>query len=109
MTTAAIARQPIRSTALTWPAGSPASPAVRMGDLLFTSGQIAVDGDFQPLYPGDVAAQTRNAFDNIRTMISAAGGTMDDVLEMMVFLRDSRDLPAIHDVVRDYFDGNYPA
>ena len=106
---AAIVRQPIKSAAPSWPAGSPASPAVRMGDLLFTSGQIAVDGDFQPLYPGDVAAQTRHAFDNIRTLVDAAGGSMNDVLEMMVFVRDPRDLPSIYDVARDYFDGDYPA
>jgi enamine deaminase RidA (YjgF/YER057c/UK114 family) len=98
---AAIVPQPIQNDAPSWPAGSPASPAVRMGDLLFTSGQIAVDADFQPLYPGDVAAQTRHAFDNIRALFDATGGSMHDVLELMVLVRDPRDLPAIYDVARD--------
>ena len=101
VTMAAIVRQSIQSDAPSWPAGSPASPAVRMGDLLFTSGQIAVDADFQPLYPGDVSAQTRHAFDNIRALVDAAGGSMHDVLELMVLVRDPRDLPAIYDIARD--------
>ncbi len=106
---AIISRQPIQSDAMRWLTDYPASPAVRMGDLVFTSGQIAVDGAFQPLHLGDVGAQARQAFENIRRLIEAAGGSMDDVLEVMAFVRDTRDLPAIYAVAREYFVSDYPA
>lgn len=87
----------------------PASPAVRVDDLLFTSGQAALDADFQTVSPGDVTAQTRHAFDSVRQLIEMADGTLDDVVELMVFVKDPRDMDAVLNVARDYWKGDYPA
>ncbi len=102
-------RQVVPSAAMGWLAEWPASPAVRMGDLLFVSGQIAVDTNFEPLAPGDVRAQATHALDQIRAIVSAAGGSMDDIVEIMAFVRDPRDLPTVYDVARGYWSGEYPA
>ncbi|MEE9278409.1 MAG: RidA family protein [Dehalococcoidia bacterium] len=51
-----------------------------MGDLLFLSGQVALDANFQPLAQGDVAAQTRYAFESIQRIVSEAGGTLNDIV-----------------------------
>jgi enamine deaminase RidA (YjgF/YER057c/UK114 family) len=87
----------------------PASPAIQVDEFIITSGQIAVDGDFRPVAAGDVTAQARYAFDNVKHLIETAGGRMDDVVELMVFVKDPRDMDAVYNVARDYFKKDYPA
>ncbi|MFQ5912695.1 MAG: Rid family hydrolase [Nitrospinota bacterium] len=87
----------------------PASAAVSVEDLLCTSGQVALDAESQPVATGDVAAQARYAFDNIRQVVERANGTLQDVVELMVFVKDPRDMDAIYHVARDYFETDHPA
>ena len=94
---------------LKWYDPLPASPAVRAGDLLFISGQVALDSDFKPVFNGDVSAQARYAFDNIRQILEMANGTLDDVVELMVFVKDPRDMDAIYEIAREHFQKDYPA
>lgn len=94
---------------LKWYDPLPASPAVRAGDLLFISGQVALDSDFKPVFNGDVSAQARYAFDNIRQILEIANGTLDDVVELMVFVKDPRDMDAIYEIAREHFQKDYPA
>ncbi|MGD9535837.1 MAG: Rid family hydrolase [Alphaproteobacteria bacterium] len=93
-----------------WLDGRAASAAVRCGNLLFVSGQTATDGDLAPEALGDVKAQARIAFAKLRAVIEGAGGTMDDILDIMSFHTDPRDIDAVLEVARDWLpEGRYPA
>lgn len=94
---------------LPWYEELPASPAVRAGDLVFVAGQVGLDASGEPVAPGDAAAQARTAFERIRELLELAGGSLDDVVDLISFHRDVREIDAVLEVARDYFDGDYPA
>ncbi|MCY3886151.1 MAG: Rid family hydrolase [Chloroflexi bacterium] len=85
-----------------WMEPMPASPAVQVGDLLFIGGQTALDENGRAIAPGDVAAQTRHIFDRIGELLEAAGGTTDDLVDIISFHKDPRDMDAVFDTARDY-------
>jgi reactive intermediate/imine deaminase len=82
--------------------------AVRAGDLLFVSGCVPVDGDGR-LVPGDVVAQTRQVFENIRLVLEAAGAGFADVVKVTVFLTDVDDRAAVNGVRQEVFGDARPA
>ena len=88
------------------PAG-PYSPVVESGDLVFTAGQVAHDGDGN-LVEGGIDEQTRRAIENAQTCLAAAGCTLADVLKVSAFLADLGDFPAFNAVYREYFSDPYP-
>jgi enamine deaminase RidA (YjgF/YER057c/UK114 family) len=98
-----------RSKNSKWYDRLPASPAVRVDDLLYIAGQVALDAAFRPLALGDVKEQAKYAFERIGELIEMAGGTMDDVIDMISFHKDPRDMDTVFDVARDYIKGDYPA
>ena len=102
-------RTSIRPANLQWYDPLPASPALRVGDLLFISGQVSLTADFQPLHRGDVKAQAQAAFAQIREILELAGGAMDDIVEIMSFHHDLRSMDPVFDVARTFFRDNYPA
>ena len=83
------------------------SPGVRVGDLLFVSGHVGVDAD------GNVAegceAQSRQVMDNIRAVIEAAGGSMEDVAKITCFLTNMDDYAAYSKVRLETWPANPPA
>jgi 2-iminobutanoate/2-iminopropanoate deaminase len=87
----------------------PYSPAVRAGQLLFVSGQVALDPATGQMAPGDVAAQTRQVLTNIGALLQAAGLTYTDVVRTTVFLVDLSDFSAMNDVYRTFFSEGFPA
>jgi enamine deaminase RidA (YjgF/YER057c/UK114 family) len=94
---------------LPWYQGRPASPAVRAGDLLFISGQIALDVAGDVLAGGDVRAQARLAFESVQALVESAGGRMADVVDVMSFHADVREMDGVFEVAREFFSGDYPA
>lgn len=94
---------------LRWYDDLPASAAVRAGDLLFVAGQLSVGPDLEVLAPGDVRAQTRNALDSIAELVEAAGGSLGDVVDVVSYHADPRDIDTVLDVARDYFGDGFPA
>jgi enamine deaminase RidA (YjgF/YER057c/UK114 family) len=93
-----------------WLAGLGGSAMVRSGDLLFVSGQTASDPGLNPLARGDVRAQAQIAFAKLRALVESAGGMLDDVVDLMSFHKDPRDIGAVYDVARDWLPkGRYPA
>lgn len=91
------------------PAIGPYSPAVRVGNLLFLSGQIPLDPATGALVEGDIRAQTRRVLDNIVELMKAAGGDMSQVARTTIFLADLTDFAAVNDVYASYFSEPYPA
>ena len=87
----------------------PYSQATRTGNLVFFSGQIPLDPVTGELVGGDIAAQTRRAFDNLKAVCEAAGGTMDDIARVGLYLTDLSQFAAVNAVMGEYFAQPYPA
>jgi reactive intermediate/imine deaminase len=86
------------------------SSAVRNGDVLYLSGQLgAVPGESPPiLVEGGVEAETRQTFENIETVLAAAGLGLPNVVKCTVFLADIADYAAVNAVYVTYFEGMEP-
>ena len=84
----------------------PYSQATRTGNLVFLSGQTPLDPATGNLVEGDIAVQARQAFDNIKAVVAAAGGTMDDIVRVGLYLTDLSQFGA---VMAEYFSQPYPA
>ena len=87
----------------------PYSPAVRAGQLLFVSGQVALDPATGALVPGDVSAQTRRVMDNLGALLKAAGLDFSAVVRTTVFLADMNDFGAMNEVYATYVTQPYPS
>jgi 2-iminobutanoate/2-iminopropanoate deaminase len=87
---------------------APYSPVVVDGDLVLTAGQIALDGT-GTLVAGGIEEQTRQALENVRACLRAAGCELGDVLKVTAFLADLGDFPAYNDVYREFFEEPFPA
>jgi len=103
-----MSRQPIHSEHAPAAIG-PYSQAVRKGDTVYLSGQIPLDPGTGLLIDGDIDAQARRAFDNLRAVCEAAGGTLDDVVRLGLYLTDLDQFARINAVMADYFTAPYPA
>ena len=87
----------------------PYSQATRVGDMVFLSGQIALDPNSGLLVEGDVSAQARQAFANLRAVCEAAGGSFDDIVRVGLYLTDLSEFAAVNAVMQDVFQAPYPA
>lgn len=85
------------------------SQAVRSGDLVFLSGQIPLDPATMELVGGDFEARARQVFDNLRAVAEAAGGSLDQVVKLTVFLTDMDNFATVNRVMEDYFEQPFPA
>jgi enamine deaminase RidA (YjgF/YER057c/UK114 family) len=79
------------------------------GRLVFISGMTARNTDGGVTGIGDIAAQTHQVCQNLKAAIEAAGGTLDDIARVDVYVRNMEDFDAIHTVRRQYFTGVAPA
>lgn len=86
----------------------PYSQAVTSGNLLFTSGQIALDPANGQIVPGEIAEQTRRVCENLSALLAAAGTSFDKVVKTTCFLADMSDFAAFNEVYASYFT-NQPA
>ena len=82
---------------------APLTPAVVAGDLVFVSGQIGNDPETRELVAGGVAEQTHAVFRNLRSILEAAGSSLEHVVKTGVFLADRRDFAAFNTVYCEYF------
>ena len=87
----------------------PYSQAIRVGQLLFVSGQVALDPATGALVQGDVTTQTHSVMRNLKSILEAAGTSLDDVVRTTVFLADLNDFSAMNDVYATYFTSPAPA
>ena len=87
----------------------PYSPAIRAGQLLFVSGQVAIDPATGNLVDGDIATQTRRVLDNVGALLEAAGRSFSDGVRTTIFLADMNDFAAVNAVYAGYFTEPYPA
>lgn len=88
---------------------APLSAAVLNGPLLFVSGQVGIDPRTGTVAGPDVRSQTRQALDNIRSLVEAAGLTMAEVVKVGIFLTDPDDFAAMNEVYATFFAPPFPA
>lgn len=87
----------------------PYSQAIISGDLVFCSGQVALDPSTGALVDGDVKAQTKAALENLRAVLTAAGSSLDSIVKTTVFLVSMSDFAAMNEVYGGFFAGEPPA
>jgi reactive intermediate/imine deaminase len=86
----------------------PFSPAVRAGDFVYISGQVAMD-ETGELVAGGIEAQTRRTMENVINVLAKAGCTLEDVVKINVWLDDTRDFWTFNKVYASYFPNGAPA
>jgi enamine deaminase RidA (YjgF/YER057c/UK114 family) len=98
-----VERDRYTSSARVWPADAAAADAVRAGNLVFVGGRMSAGS-------GSVRDQAEEAFGAVADLLAQAGGGFDDVVDLMSFHTDARDIPAVLEVGRDFFQpGREPA
>lgn len=85
------------------------SQAVKVGSTVYLSGQIALDPQTMAMIDGDTEAEVRRVLDNLRAVARAAGGGLDDVVKLNVFLVDLANFALVNQVMAEYFQEPYPA
>ena len=90
-------------------AGGAYSPALRVGQLLFMSGQIPIDPKTGQLVTGDARTCARRVMDNLGALLTAAGLTFNHVVRTTIFLADMNDFATVNEVYSSYFGDPKPA
>jgi reactive intermediate/imine deaminase len=85
------------------------SQAVRAGNTVYVSGQIPLVPETGELVVGDMEAQIRRTFDNLRGVVEAAGASLAQVAKLTVYLTDLSHFPVVNEVMAQYFTEPYPA
>lgn len=87
----------------------PYSQGVKVGNFIFTSGQIPIDPATGELVEGDIQEQTKRSLQNVKEILEAAGATLGDVIKVTVFISDMNDFTKINQVYGEFFGSNKPA
>ena len=87
----------------------PYSQAVKVGDLMFTSGQVPIDPETGAVVEGGIQEQARQSLNNIKAILNAAGTNMGAVVKTTVFLQNMEDFAAMNEVYAQFFQEPYPA
>lgn len=87
----------------------PYSQAVKAGNTVYFSGQIPLDPASGEIVGGGIEAQARQAFDNLRAVAEAAGGSLDRIVRVGLYLTDLGEFAKVNAVMQDYFAAPFPA
>ncbi len=87
----------------------PYSQAIRVGNIIFTSGQIPIDPATGSFVEGGIKEQTRQSLLNVKAILDEAGTTMDHVIKTTVFMADMNDFAEMNSVYAEFFNTPYPA
>jgi len=85
------------------------SQAIRVDNLVFLSGQIPLEPGTMNVVDGDFETRTRQVFDNLTAVADAAGGSLNDIVKLTIYLTDLDNFAAVNSVMLDYFDEPFPA
>ena len=86
----------------------PYSQAVKTGDFIFCSGQIALDPKTGELLAGSIKAETTLVMENLRAVLETAGSSLERVVKTTIFIMDMNDFGSINAVYGSFFDGSIP-
>ena len=87
----------------------PYEQGIKANGFLFTSGQIALDPESGELIEGDISAQTRQVFQNLKSVLEAGGSSLDRVVKTTVFLKTMSDFPIVNGVYQEFLGDSKPA
>jgi 2-iminobutanoate/2-iminopropanoate deaminase len=87
----------------------PYSQAIRVGNVIYTSGQIALDPVTGALVEGDFAAQVHRVFENMKAVLAAGGATFSNVAKATVYLTDLANFTTLNEIYASYFGATKPA
>jgi len=87
----------------------PYSQAIKVGDFIFTSGQIPLNPKTGELVTDDIKAAARQCLENIKAILEAAGSSLENVVKTTAFLKDLNDFASVNEVYSEYFKENMPA
>jgi 2-iminobutanoate/2-iminopropanoate deaminase len=90
-------------------AGLPFSPAVKVGNIIYLAGQLGNVRGTRDLVPGGIKVETKQTLENIKTVLEAAGSSLDRVFKCTVFLADIADYAAMNEIYAGYFSKDPPA
>ncbi|MEO8963525.1 MAG: RidA family protein [Gammaproteobacteria bacterium] len=85
------------------------SQAIKVGNAVYLAGQIPLDPKTMALVEGDITQQVSRVFENMKAVVEAANGTLDDVVKLTVYLTDLADIVTVNEVIAHYFKQPYPA
>ena len=102
----AVKKQAVRGDSA--PTGLPFSPGIKLGDLVFISGQGPIDKNGK-IVQGDISAQTRLTLENFKRVTEAAGSGMEDVVQTTVYLKNLDDYAVMNEVYASFFPEPRPA
>ena len=80
-----------------------------MGQFVFISGQIPLDPVTMEMVEGDFESRTRRVFDNLKAIVQEAGGELDQIVKLTIYLTDLANFSTVNNVMMDYFQIPYPA
>jgi 2-iminobutanoate/2-iminopropanoate deaminase len=86
----------------------PYSQAIKINNLVFTSGQIAIDSQSGNFISGDIREQTKQTIRNIQAILEAAGSDIQKVIKVTVYLKDINEFTAMNEVYEEYFGKSKP-
>lgn len=87
----------------------PYSQAIKFGNMVFVSGQIALSPDGSDLLNSDITVQTRQAIENIKAILESAGSSLRNVLKATIYIIDMKDFNSVNAVYSEYFGDILPA
>jgi reactive intermediate/imine deaminase len=85
------------------------SQAVDHNGLVFVSGQIPLDPVSMDMVPGGIEAQITQVFENLSAICNAAGGSLQNILKLTVYLTDMANFPQVNAIMEQYFEAPFPA
>lgn len=85
------------------------SQAVQIDKTVYISGQIPLDPMTMTLVAGDFASQVKQAFNNLKAVVTAAGGNLSQIVKLQIYLIDMDDFAIVNEVMATYFEAPFPA
>ncbi|MEA1964498.1 MAG: RidA family protein [Candidatus Aerophobetes bacterium] len=104
-----MAEKEIITTEKTASAVGPYSQAMKIGDLIFTSGQLGISPSTGKMVEGGIESETRQALENLKAILEAGGSSLDEVVKTAVFITDMNDFAKVNKIYSEYFTGGFPA
>jgi 2-iminobutanoate/2-iminopropanoate deaminase len=87
----------------------PYSPALKIGNLIFVSGQLPIDPDIGEIVKGEIEAQARGSLENLKAVLESYSVDLENVVKTTIFLKDMNNFSRINKVYGEYFTSQFPA
>lgn len=87
----------------------PYSQAVKLGNMIYTSGMIPLVPETMQIVEGGVQQQTRQVLENLKVLLESAGSRLENVIKTTVFIKDMNEFPKINEIYAEYFNSKQPA